>query len=555
MEIKSSLSPRSVTFGLAASGLALGLVLALAAGAPGPALAAGTHPVTGEALADDQTFTYRLLDQFPTLDPQLNQDVSGFHVIRDLFEGLLAQDAKGGLVPGVATGYTASDGNTTWTFTLREDARWSNGDPVTAHDFVYAWRRAVDPATASPYGWYIELTEMVNAKAILAGERDPAELGVRAVDDHTLEVRLTTPLPYFPAMTTYATLFPAHRATIEAHGADWTAPGNMVSNGAYVLEEVVLNEYHTRVRNPMYWGADRVIIEKVTGLVINDVNQALTRYRAGELDHLEPLPPGQYPALREELPDEATSVPRLCSYYYAFNHTASGNPALRDVRVRRALSLVIDRDVIVGQVLKGGQWPAYNFTHFKTAGFEMPDIAYAKLTQAERDAEAKRLFAESGAGDLSLKFIYNTSESHKQVATVVTQMWKQKLGVTTELANFEWKTYLGIRRNQEFDLARSGWCGDYNEASTFLDLLTTTHGSNDGKYSNTRVDEMMRASKTAEDPAPIYAEVEQILAEDMAIVPIYHYANTFLLSADVRGWPYDNVENNWYSKNLYRVAN
>ena len=553
MEIKSS--PRNVAFGLAAFGLALALALALAAGAPGPAFAAGTHPMTGEALADDQTFTYRLLDQFPTLDPQLNQDVSGFHVIRDLFEGLLGQDAKGDLVPGVATGYAASDGNTTYTFTLREDARWSNGDPVTAHDFVYAWRRAVDPAIASPYGWYLELTEMVNAKEILAGETDPAELGVRAVDDHTLEVKLTTPLPYFPAMTTYATLFPAHRATIEAHGADWTAPGNMVSNGAYVLEDVVLNEYHTRVRNPMYWGADRVIIEKVTGLVINDVNQALTRYRAGELDHLEPLPPGQYPALKEELPDEATSVPRLCSYYYAINHTSSGNPALRDVRVRRALSLAIDRDVIVGQVLKGGQWPAYHFTHFKTAGFEMPDIAYAKLTQAERDAEAKGLFAESGVKDLTLKLIYNTSESHKQIATVVTQMWKQKLEVKTELANFEWKTYLGIRRNQEFDVARSGWCGDYNEASTFLDLLTTTHGSNDGKYTNDRVDELMRASKKADDPAPIYREVERILARDMAIIPIYHYANTFLLAADIRGWPYDNVENNWYSKNLYRVAN
>ena len=153
----------------------------------------------------------------------LNEDTSGFHVIRDLFEGLLSQDANGDLVPGVATHYTASDGNTTYTFTLREDARWSNGDPVTAHDFVHAWRRAVDPATASPYGWYLKLTEMVNAKDILAGNKPPSELGVCAVDDYTLEVKLNTALPYFPAMTTYATLFPAHRATIEAHGADWTA--------------------------------------------------------------------------------------------------------------------------------------------------------------------------------------------------------------------------------------------------------------------------------------------------------------------------------------------
>ena len=527
-------------------------VIALTAGVQ--AQAAGTHPVTGEALSDDQTFTYRLLDQFPTLDPQLNEEVAGFHVIRDLFEGLLSQDADGNLVPGVATSYAASDGNRTYTFALRESAKWSNGDPVTAHDFVYSWRRAADPATASPYGWYVELTQMANAKDILAGRKPPSTLGVRAVDDHTLEVRLDRPLPYFPAMTTYATLFPAHRATIEAHGAKWTAPGNIVSNGAYVLKEMVLNEFHTRVRNPIYWNADKTIVEKVTGLVINDVNQALTRYRAGELDHLEPLPPGQYPRLKKELPDEARSVPRLCSYYYAINHTKSGNPALRDVRVRRALSLAVDRDVIVKQLLKGGQWSAYNFTHFKTAGFRMPDIAYARLSQRERDAEAKRLFKESGVRDLTLKLIYNTSESHKQIATVIGQMWKQKLGVRTTLANFEWKTYLNIRKNREFDVARSAWCGDYNETSTFLDLLTTTHGANDGGYSSAKVDALMQESRTAKDPAAIYAEVEQVLAEDMAIVPIYHYANTFLLKSDIRGWPYNNVENNWYAKNLYRVA-
>ena len=529
---------------------AVAVILVMAA----PAAAAGAHPKTGEALSDDQTFTYRLLDQFPTLDPQLNEDTSGFHVIRDLFEGLLSQDASGNLTPGVAESYAVSDNNKTYTFTLRHDARWSNGDPVTAQDFVYAWRRAADPATASNYGWYLELTEMVNAKKILAGEKDSTELGVKALGDHRLEVRLNKPLPYFPAMTTYATLFPVHEATIAAHGADWTAPGNMVSNGAYVLEAMVLNEYHMRVKNQMYWEADSVIIEKVMGLVINDDTQALTRYRAGELDHLEPLPPGQHPVLKKELPDEAASVPRLCSYYYAFNHTESGNPALRDVRVRKALSMAIDRDVIVEQVLKGGQWPAYNFTHFKTAGFTMPDIAYGRLDQTERDVAARRLMEESGVKDLTLKLIYNTSESHKQIATVISQMWKQKLGVETELANFEWKTYLKFRANQEFDVARSVWCGDYNEASTFLDLLTTTHGSNDGKYSNEEVDRLMRASKTAANPADIYAEVERILADDMAITPIYHYANTFLLSRDIKGWPYDNVENNWYSKNLYRVA-
>ncbi len=522
------------------------------------AFAAGTHPETGEALSDNQTFTYRLLDQFPTLDPQLNEETAGFHVIRDIFEGLLSQDENGALIPGVAVEWTPSNENKTWTFKLRDNAKWSNGDPVTAGDFVYAWKRAVDPATASPYGWYLELTEIVNAKEILAGEKDPSELAVRAEDDLTLVVDLQTPLPYFPAMTTYATLFPTHQATIEAHGADWTKPENIVSNGAYKLTELVLNEFHTREKSDTYWDADNVIIEKVTGIVINDVNTALTRYKAGELDHLEPLPPGQYPALLAELPDEATSVPRLCSYYYAFNHTDTGHPALQDERVREALSYAVDRNVIVDQVLKGGQKAAYNFTHWATSAFESPTIDYAGLSQAERDEKAKALITEAGWGiggePIELKLIYNTSESHKAIATVVSQMWKQKLGVDVTMENMEWQTYLEVRGEQKFDVARSAWCGDYNEASTFLDLVTTTHGANDGKYSNPKVDDLMQASKTSVDPQAAYTEVEKILADEMGIMPIYHYANTFLLSSDIKGWPYNNVENNWYSKNFYRVA-
>ncbi|MCL4105130.1 UNVERIFIED_CONTAM: hypothetical protein GTU68_018837 [Idotea baltica] len=522
------------------------------------ALWAANHPVTGEALSDNQTFTYRLSDEFKTLDPQLNEETVGFHVIRDLFEGLMNQDENGNLVPGVAERFEASNGNKTYTFFLRQDAKWSNGDPVTAQDFVYGWQRAVDPATASPYGWYLEITSMVNAAAILSGEMAPDTLGVKAIDDYTFEVQLEQPLPYFPAMTTYATLFPAHQATIEAHGAEWTKPENIVSNGAFKLTEHVIGEYNTRVKSDTYWDADSVILEEVTGLVVNDSNQALTRYKAGELDYMDDLPAGQYPSLAAELPDEATSVPRLCSYYYAFNHTETGNPALQDVRVRKALSMAIDRNVIVDQVLKGGQTAAYNFAHPATAGFTMPDIDYGTWTQAERDATAVSLMTEAGYGKdnpIDLKLIYNTSESHKAIATIVSQMWKQKLGVNTELANFEWKTYLDIRGSQEFDIGRSAWCGDYNEASTFLDLVTTTHGANDGKYSNAEVDALMAASKTISDPQPNYTKVEQILADEMGIAPIYHYANTFMLKSDVKGWPLNNVENNWYSKNHYRVAN
>ena len=524
------------------------------------AIAGGhSHPETGEKLADDQTFSYRLLDDVPTLDPQLIEDVSGSHVARQLFEGLLNQDAPGNNVPGVAVEWTPSEGNTVWTFKLRDNAKWSNGDPVTAHDFVYAWKRAADPATASPYAWYMEITEIVNAADIVAGNADPETLGVEAVDDYTLKVTLNNPLPYFPAMTTHATLFPSHQATIEAHGDDWTKPGNLVGNGAYVLESRSLGEGFTMVKNDMYWDAGNTIITEIKGVIVNDEDQALTRYEAGEYDLLEPLPAGQFPRLRDERPDEAHSVPRLCSYYYAVNVSDSGPEALKDERVREALSYAIDRDVIVNQVLKGGQSPAYSFTHIATAGFEAPEIDYGTWSQAERDAKAKELIEAARADgvavdDMGLDILYNTSESHKQIATIVSQMWKQKLGVNAGLENLEWKSYLETRSQQGFDVARAGWCADYNEASTFLDLMTTTHGSNDGKYSNAEVDQLMKASKTAANPQPNYTKVEEILADEMGLIPIYHYANTFLLDADLKGFPYENAENNWYVKEFYRVA-
>jgi oligopeptide transport system substrate-binding protein len=519
----------------------------------GTALAAQIQP--GDTLAEDQSFDVSVLDQYKTLDPQLIEETIGNHIARQLFEGLTRQDADGNVIPAMATGWTTED-NQTWTFNLRDDAVWSNGDPVTAQDFVYAWQRAADPATASPYAWYVELTSMENAAEIVAGEAEPETLGVEAVDDHTLRVTLTQPLPFFPAMTTYSTLFPAHRATIEAHGNDWTNPANMVSNGAYMLDEIKVNEFTRLVKNPAYYDAEEVVIDEVTFFVVNDRNQSLTRYQAGEFDMMDELPAGTYPALEAEFPDETHSTPRLCSYYYAMNYTESGHEALKDERVRTALSYAVNRDVIVDQILKGGQAPAYNFTHEATAGFEMPEIYYADIPYGERLEMAKELMTEAGYGPdnpIELDLIYNTSDSHKAIATVISQMWKP-LGVETELSNYEWQSYIDIRGAQNFDVARSAWCGDYNEASTFLDLVTTTHGANDGKYSNAEVDRLMAESRTMEDPNVAYTQVEQILADEMGIIPIYHYTQNFVLDPAIRNWPMNNVENNWYVRDIYRAA-
>ena len=529
------------------------LALSLVAGT---AFAAEMHPVTGEKLADDQTFTYRLLDNISSVDPQIVEDVSGSAVARDLFEGLLNQDADGNLIPGVAESWSASADKKTWTFKLRNNAKWSNGDPVTAHDFVFAWRRAADPELASPYAWFMELTSITNAAEIISGDKAPTELGARAVDDLTLEVTLTASLPYFDQMMTHATMFPTPQKVIEAHGTDWTKPENIVVNGAYTLTENIPGERLVRERNPMYWNNEATIIDKTVALIVNDENLALTRFLSGEFDRTE-VPAGQYPNLKKQHPTKAVSFPRLCNYYYTFNLSDSGPEAFKDVRVRHALSLSVDRKVITENVLAGGQPQAYTFTPGATAGFEIPETEMAMMSQADRDAKAKALLAEAGYGpDNPLKFdmLYNTSEGHKKVAIAMSQMWKQKLGVEVELANMEWKTFLETRGNQGFELARGAWCGDYNEASTFLDLLTTPSGYNDGKYSNARVDELMKMARVADDTRPLYTEVEAILADEMPVIPIYHYAGVYMMDDDLGGWPVNNVEQNWYSRDLYKIA-
>ncbi|HIP24320.1 MAG TPA: peptide ABC transporter substrate-binding protein, partial [Rhodobacteraceae bacterium] len=368
-----------------------------------------------------------------------------------------------------------------------------------------------------------------------------------------LEVRLTASLPYFALMTTHSSTFPSPQAVIEEHGDAWTTPENIVSNGAYVLTEHVPSELSVRERNTMYWDNENTILDKVVALVINDENTAFTRWQAGELDRTE-VPTGQYPRLSAEYPNEALSFPRLCSYYYTFNLSDSGPEAFQDVRVRQALSYALDRSIITDKVLQGGQFQAYTFTPGATAGFEVPSVPYANMTQEDRDAAAVALLADAGYGadnPLTFDMLYNTSEGHKKIAIAMSQMWKEKLGVTAVLANQEWKTFLETRGNQDFQLARGAWCGDYNEASTFLDLLTSQSGYNDGKFASDEVDALMNEAKTLTDATANYTRVEQILADEMPVIPVYHYTAVFMLSERVKNWPVENVEQNWYSRDLY----
>ena len=520
------------------------------------ALAAGTHQVTGEALANEQVFTYRLSDEPTTFDPALAEDTIAFEVMRDLFEGLMNQDKDGNLVPGVATHFDANDDKSIYTFHLRDNAKWSDGTPVTAGDFVYAWRRALDPATASPYSWFMELMNLENGAEVIAGDKSPDTLGITAIDDHTLEIRLTQSVPYFAQMTITPITFPVPKSAIEAHGTDWTKPENIVGNGAYVLAEHVPQERSVRERNPLYWNNEATILERVVGLIINDESSGLLRFQAGEIDRTK-IPAGQFGPLSAEYPDTAKSFPRLCSEFYSFNLTESGPESFKDARVRRALSLAIDRSIITDKIMQGGQTPAYTFTPEATTGFVPPQDGMRTMSQAERDTLAMDLMKEAGYGaDTPLEFslLYNTSDDIKKYAIAMTQMWRQKLGVEVELVNMEWKTYLNAIGEQDFDLGRNSWCGDYNEASTFLDLVTTRSGYNDGRYDNPEVDALMASAGTAENSADIYMQVEQIIEAEAPIIPVFHFAAAFMQNPSVKNWPVNNVMMTWYSKDLYIAA-
>ena len=532
------------------------LSLGLSAGLSTPVWA-DKHPVSGEELAANQTYTYWMLDSIKSIDPNLATSVEDSDVIRSLVEGMYNEDATGALVPAGALSYELSADLTTYTFKLRPEAKWSNGDPVVAGDYVYGWQRLIDPATASEYAWYMELMQVANAGAITRGEVPASELGVKAIDDLTLEVRIEAPLPYFPKMLSHTSTYPINKKAIDQFGAEWTKPGNFIGNGAYVLTEHLVGEKIVMEKSPTYWDAANVIMTKVTGLTINDENAAWTRWVAGELDR-STVPSGQFPRLSAEYPDEVSSNPSACSYTYVINGAeGKGNAALQDVRVRKALSYAIDRNIVIDNILQAGQIPAYSWTPGAMDGFTVPVTDYSTWTQDERNEKAKALLAEAGYGpDKPLTFTlnYNTSEGHQKIAVAIQQMWKQTLGVEMTPQNFEWAVHTDKLASGDFEMARYAWCGDYNEASTFLDLWTSYSGNNDAKYANPDYDKLMKDAKTMADPNPNYTAAEVILAADMPIIPIYHYTQVRVVRKDIKGLPTTNVLNVWYAKNLYRVA-
>jgi oligopeptide transport system substrate-binding protein len=504
------------------------------------------EPSPGDARADTVVFHRSNLGDPATLDPHRNEENNGSHILRDLFEGLVTETADGKLEPGVAQSWSVSSDGRTYVFMLRQDARWSNGDPVTALDFVAGLQRTVDPATASTYAGLIY--PIVNAAQITQGMLAPSALGVRALDEHTLEIELTAPTPYFLQLLTHSATYPLHRASFALHGDDFARPGNLVSNGAYRLTEWVVNSHIRLDKNEYYSGAENVAIDTVYYHSIEDKEAELRRYRAGELDYTFEIPNSRYQWIKENLGDELHVAPYLSVYFYGFDTT---EPPFDDVRLRQALSMAIDRRIITEQVNGIGEVPAYGLIPPGVVDYESQSYDWRDLSDSERIAEAQRLYRAAGFSDaepLRTELRYNTSENHRRLAVAIASMWKSALGVEVDIVNQEWKVLLQERRDPaKWDILRYGWTGDYNDPFTFLEIFQSDHGQNFTGIKSARFDDILARASAELDPrerARLLAMGERTLLDEYPVIPIYFYVSKHLVKPYVKGFQSNILDHN-----------
>ena len=507
-----------------------------------------------KVLADTQELVVNNAAEPESLDPHKVSGVPEAGIDRQMFEGLTNSDADGKTIPGMATSWESPD-NKVWTFKLR-DAKWSNGDPVTAEDFVYSLRRLVDPETASPYSSYLVDAKIVGAEQIVEGKAGIDTLGVKAIDDKTLQVTLSEPVPYFPDMMIHNSVKPVNKKTVEAFGDKWTDPANIVVNGPYKVSKWQVNDQIVLTRNPTYYDDANTTIDTITMLAIPSSTTDVARYQAGEIDMTyNEIPTEQFASLKEQLGDELTVSPYLCTYYYEFNNV---KPPFNDAKVRRALALALDRDTVVDKVIGQGQTASYQLTPTATNGDVKNMPEWSTWDKEKRLAEAKKLLNEAGYSEsnpLTFELLYNTNDNHKKTAVAATSLWKQALGfVDVTLTNKEWKTYLDTRRNGNYQIARAGWCGDYNEASAFLNIAKSDNSGNYGKYNNAKFDSLMaqtlKAGVSPEQRANLYKQAEAQLDQDMGLLNIYHYVSPRLVKPYVIGFPTKDILDNWQVKNL-----
>lgn len=495
-----------------------------------------------------------------SFDPQKVEGAPEGNIIRNIFETLVTSNAQGKIQPGVAEKWTHSPDYKVWTFYLRPNAKWSNGDPVTAQDFVYSFRRLADPKTASPYSSYLDFLKLQNAQAVINGEKPLDALGVKALDAHTLQLDLSEPVTYIDKLVEHYVLAPVNQKIVEKYGDSWTDMKHIVTNGAFVPTEWIVNEKIELVPNKQYWDNAHTVLKKVTLYPITSDKTDVDRYRANGLDITASLPSGKtFKALKKQYPNEVYTPPTLCSYFYEFNtkRVPFNNPL-----VRKALSMALDRNIVTEKVIGQGQVPAYHFTPpYINNAEQITSPDWANWSQKARNAKAVELLKEAGftkAHPLKVTLLYNTSESHKQIAIAATSMWKKNLqgAVQVKMENQEWKTYLDTRHNGGYEVARAGWCADYNEASTFLNYFLSNSTNNTSFYKSKAFDELMTKAYTAKndsDRAKFYAQASAQLSKDAPIIPVYFYVGSRMVKPYVKGFAVNHPNTNYYLKDVYII--
>ena len=490
------------------------------------------------------------------LDPLLTTGAPEHNILMALFEGLVNEHPKTlAITPGVAESWTVSDDAKTYTFQLRDTAKWSNGEKLTAHDFVYAWKRSLMPNFGSQWAYMKYFIR--GAKAFHMGETDDfSTVGVKATSDSVFEVELANATPFFLKLLVHNSYYPVHQATIEKFApidqpiSDWTKPANFVGNGAFVLSEWKLNNLIASVKNTEYWDAANVKLNGVTFFPIEDQQAEVRAFRSGQVHvtHTPTMAIEKIGYYQENEPEVLDIVQTYSSYYYELNTT---KPPFDDARVRRALAMAIDRDLLVGSVSKGGQSPGYTLVPPDPQGYT------AKFHFGYDIEKAKALLAEAGypngEGFPETSILYNSQDDHRKIALAIQQMWKSSLNIDVGLNNQEWKVYLNSRKNYEHDIARAGWIADYVDPSNFFEVFLSTSGNNHSGWKNAEYDALIQQmQEEAREPQrfELFEKANKLLADEMPIIPIYYYTDINLISPSVQGW-YGNVKHSHPYNRVY----
>lgn len=494
---------------------------------------------TNDTTAKGGTINVHVGPEPNSIDPALNVTVDGGSLLNHAFEGLTKIDQDGIYVDAQAASHTVSEDGLVYTFTLRDDIRWSDGQSVKASDFVYAWQRLVDPATGAEYNYIIDMVQ--NANAIMTGDAKPDTLGIKALDDKTVEITLVAPCAYFLEICAFPNTFPVRQDIIEAYGDAWaTEPEHYVSNGPYTLTEWDHQSKMVYSKNQNYYGVDALGPDQINFMLIEDWNSVLTAFKNGDILFGDELPSEEMEAMKG---NGLYFAPQLGTYFLCINNQKE---EFKDVNVRKALALAIDRQYIIDSVKKNGAVPADTFVAKSLTepdGTEFHSNADEWYDTSDYDAnvsKAQKLLEDAGypngVGFPSIEIMINPG--HEDVAQAVQNMWQEKLGLNVTVATNDWAVFVETRQNGEYQIARHGWLADYNDPISFLDMWVSGGGNNDAKFSNEEYDKLIQEVKTTTDNNERYTkmhEAEKILGEEMPIIPIYYYTDPYLQSDSLRG--------------------